>query len=311
MRVKYVNGSDIAPWEDVRVIKMEHILECKYIASDRRGAKNIIRVDKDHYKRIGSDEIYEFQHIENRGEDKKSLKVTFHKIRLLINNNFKGLSNELHITLTYAENMKDTEKLYKDIVLFIKKLKYKYGKLEYLIIIEPQERGAFHAHVLIKFTEKDKIYIPSNELAKIWGHGFIKIKSIKGVDNIGVYLSAYLTDVVLEDDTINKNEKVKFATIDGKTKRIIKGARVRLYPPGINIYRHSKGIVFPEQTEMKYSEFKRIVGNLTPDYSKTVYIQNDDGKTVQTVIYEYYNMKRTIKKINEKKLPLFWREYVT
>jgi hypothetical protein len=207
------------------------------------------------------------------------------------------------VTLTYAENMQDTKRLYKDFKKFWLRYQYKYGKtFDYLTVVEPQGRGAWHCHVLIRANKLDKLYIPHEEMASLWSHGFVKIKSLKGVDNIGAYLSAYLCDVELTQETLRsavnrtgslQQIEVKEVEVDGQLKRFIKGGRLHMYPPGMNLYRKSKGIVFPEVQQMRYGEVKKIVGNATPNYSTTVTIQDDDTeKVLNRITYEHYNTKR-------------------
>jgi hypothetical protein len=198
--------------------------------------------------------------------------------------------------------MTDTNQLYEDFKNFWKRYKYKYGKdIDYLTVVEPQGRGAWHCHVLIRHNDVEKVYIPSKELSEIWGNGFIKVKSLQGVDNIGAYLSAYLGDVELTPESFMEmkskgvtNIEVKEVEVDGKSKAFIKGGRLYMYPPGMNLYRHSRGIVFPEVEEMAYHSAKKIVGSRTPNYSRTVTIVDDEDneKVLNTVIYEHYNMQR-------------------
>jgi len=56
-----------------------------------------------------------------------------------------------------------------------------------LAIIQFQERGAIHYHML-----SDLPYTPKAKIAKIWGNGFVKINDITNVDNVGAYLIGYM-----------------------------------------------------------------------------------------------------------------------
>lgn len=282
----------IAPNDRVVVTKMKHIVEVQYMERMNNSC-SIKKLDKDTYVNIDTGEIKEFNHIETRQDSLNSLRQTFKKIRYLINNNFEGRSNELHVTLTYAENMCDTKQLYTDLDKFVKRLKYKYKKyttIDYMNVVEPQGRGAWHCHMLIRFNDLDKVFIKNEELAKIWGHGFITIKSLKDVDNIGAYLSAYLTDVELSEenlfDAVSQGLEIK--VVDDK--KFVKGGRLHMYPPGMNLYRKSKGIEFPERQKTTYKDIKKIVGTTTPHYSKTYKIESDDFKN--TIHFQQYNLKR-------------------
>ena len=194
----------ISPDAIVTVTQMNHLTEIQHMKKMNSKA-TIQRLNKDEYIDLATGEIKEYKHIENRSESYNSLRQTFKKIRYLINNNFTGRKNELFVTLTYAENMTDTKRLYTDMKKYMKKLRYKYNDvsdIDFLSVVEPQGRGAWHIHVLLRFNALSSVFVPSHELAELWGHGFIKIERIQNVDNIGAYLSAYLADVELTSDNI-------------------------------------------------------------------------------------------------------------
>lgn len=288
--------NSIQPNDKVTVTQMNHIVEVQYMAKKNRSA-TIRKIDKDTYVELATGEVREFEHSNNRKDNYKTLRATFKNLRYLINNNFTGKGNELHVTLTYEENMTDTKRLYTDLDKFIKRLRYDYKKqttIDYINVVEPQERGAWHCHLLLRFNQLEKVYIPNRNLAEMWGQGFVKIKSLKDVDNIGAYLSAYLTDVELTEDTVGvalrEEREVITKSVEGKEKSIVKGGRLHMYPVGMNIYRKSKGIEYPERKEMQYEKVKKIVGSRTPHYSKTYDIQ--DGDFENRITFLQYNMKR-------------------
>jgi hypothetical protein len=123
------------------------------------------------------------------------------KVRRLINANAYQWFNEkgkaykpVFLTLTYADNMTDVSQGNKDLRGFIKRLSYmvhggQEGCLKYLAVPEFQERGAVHYHLVIfnlPYTDKELI-------ASRWGHGFIDIRLIDQVTNVGAYISKYMT----------------------------------------------------------------------------------------------------------------------
>lgn len=304
MKFEKTKGQVIDKNKIVSVKKMNHIVEVVSVQSASNGLNKIKKLSKTHYMDKETGEVLEYKLSKNRGQNIAGLKESFRKIRELINNNFSGQGNEIYVTLTYAENMTDYKRLYSDFDKFWKRYKYKFGNsCDYISVVEPQGRGAWHCHVLIRHNDVENIYIPSDELANLWGHGFVKIRSLKGVDNIGAYLTAYLTDVELTDETISiavtEKKEIKAVEVEGQQKRYIKGGRVHMYPPGMNLYRKSRGIVFPKVEKMRYGEIKKIVGNATPNYTTTVTIKDDDNKKIlNSITYEHYNMKRTSKKDN-------------
>jgi hypothetical protein len=278
----------------VKLTKMGNIQEIMIIDKLSLDGFPIKKMNKTEYMIIATGEVLEYKHGENRSENKDSLRKTFKKIRQLINTNFTGEKNELAFTITYDSNMTDCKVLYKDFERFMKKLRYKYPKVEYISVVEPQERGAWHCHILLKFTELKKIYIPNKEINEMWGHGFVTVKAIKqNVDNLGAYLSAYLGDIPLDDGQCSDGKEfIKEVEINGKKKKFIKGGRLYLYPPGMNIFRASRGIKQPTKEYMRYDEAKKIVGAGTPNYSTCIKILDDNGIEINSIAYENYNSKR-------------------
>lgn len=212
--------------------------------------------------------VIEVENSKNRGEQLSSLRSTIRRLRMIINANFFGESNELFVTLTYQENMTDVKRLYRDFKNFFKRLRRRYEeyKFEYIYAIEPQLRGAWHIHLLLKAVNVNYLYIPNEEIAELWGYGFTKTKRIENIDNLGAYLAAYLTN--LEDGT--------------------KGARLYLYPSGVNIYRTSRGIKKPHivKGDMRLDEKYKV-------YEKDFEIKRDD-EAVNRVTIKQYNFKRVV-----------------
>jgi len=119
----------------------------------------------------------------NVGQNQR--KKRWNLIRLL-NMNFD--QNSKFITLTFAENIKDLDAAHPEFDKFIKRMRRRYGKFKYAAVVEFQERGAVHYHMV-----SDLPYIPKKELAEIWRQGFVRINKIDHVDNIGAYISKYMT----------------------------------------------------------------------------------------------------------------------
>ena len=88
---------------------------------------------------------------------------------------------------------------------FIQRLKYNYGDFKYLAVIQFQERGAVHYHMLADFG-----YIEHSELKKIWGKGFVWIRDLlksnngKAVDNVGAYIVKYMDKNILDERVMGK-----------------------------------------------------------------------------------------------------------
>lgn len=258
----HISSDDIAPTDSCKVIVCGDSIETTTLSHycDR---PHIKKINKDTYIVLRTGEIRTFNHDSNRN---KSMAETFSKIRNLINANITGetAQNALWVTLTYAENMTDTNRLYNDFKKFVLRLKYyckqkQIASFEYITVVEPQARGAWHHHMLLIWKQPAP-YIPNSDIADVWGHGFTKTKSLnKNITNIGAYLTAYLTDIdlsaddaqeILADVTLTpKNSHLK--TLKGKN--FLKGGRIHLYPKNMRIFRHSRGIKQPiiERTDRK------------------------------------------------------------
>jgi hypothetical protein len=64
-----------------------------------------------------------------------------------------------------------------------------------------------------------------------------------------------------------------------------------MYPPGMNLYRCSKGIKAPISEYMTYKKAKEKVDSAKPTFSKTYEITTDDQLLNQITI-EQYNLLR-------------------
>lgn len=124
----------------------------------------------------------------------RSIKRTKETIRQLANTNFvKGRSSFL--TLTFKENITDYDVAFNYWNLFKKKVERAYKlKLQYLGVVEFQERGAIHFHIIlfnVPYMEHSKLY-------DLWTKtcpGGVYIEKIKDndCDNVGAYITKYIS----------------------------------------------------------------------------------------------------------------------
>jgi hypothetical protein len=288
------------PFSDITCRKCGNIVELVYI-SKRNAECAIKKISADEYILLSTGEIKEFQHQENRADNLRSVALSLKKLRDYINTNVTDVSKCLWITLTYAENMTDTKRLYKDFDKFIKRFRYKFGDCEYIVACEPQGRGAWHAHFIPIFRGKAP-FVPNKELAETWKNGFVKVQKMDDIDNVGAYLTAYLGDFELNDETktICKNSKmcgeISTVEIDGISKKVVKGGRLYLYPNGFNLFRKSKGIKPPEVETLTELELEPFTKRHTPTFEKAIKVtfENSETGTEDSLIiyYRYYNLKR-------------------
>jgi len=124
------------------------------------------------------------------------------KVRRLINSNVYQYIDKNNkkiipkfLTLTFADNVQEVSEANKIFSNFIHEINRKiFGRkdkrgLKYLVVMEFQLRGAIHYHVIFFNLP----YVKTRELQRIWGQGIVHIKKLNNVDNIGAYISKYLT----------------------------------------------------------------------------------------------------------------------
>lgn len=315
--LKYLEKLEVPRNKPVKMSYEGNILHMQQMASVNFEPK-IKVLNADEYILLSTGEIKTMEHHENRADDGYiSLRRTFRNLRALLNTNCTNPCNCKFVTLTYRENMTNSKKLSKDIEHFIKRLRNKYNEfsLEYIAIAEPQGRGAWHSHIVLIF-DRLAPYIPNDVIWRCWspkgykdklqngvGYDFTSIKKLDDVDNVGAYLTAYLGDLPLSDaerlGDININ-KYKIKVIEGENgapKRILKGARLCLYPNKFNLYRCSKGIKKPAQEFVTLEQAENKVSGATLTFDRTYLLSKSetlrsDDDLINIIRQRYYNTNR-------------------
>lgn len=172
------------------------------------------------------------------------------------------------ITLTYKKNVQDLEQADNDFKNFVKRFKYKFDlkELPYIAVREFQKRGAIHFHMLCKFPFEfeNEEHIKHWERVfgqDIWKQGFVDIKPIDHVDNVGAYLIKYMT----------KNVSVE----------LFKGKKV---------YLCSKGLERP--LVYRGDDAERIINLYNLDNKKEVFTNSYESEYLGNICYKEYNLKR-------------------
>lgn len=264
----------------------------------RNEIATIIPISEEEYVHCKSGEIRKYQHhAKDRTGNLDSLRKSVSQLRDIINCNLtpETKNRTRFVTLTYKENMTDPKSLYLDTDKFNKRFRYylrtKYSGLsyEYITAVEAQGRGAFHLHIIMIFSEPPP-YIENSVLAEIWRHGFVSIKKIRGdVDDLGSYLTAYLTDLAISEENFSPDMVGKDVAVK-EGKAVIKGERLKLIPVGVNLYRASRGIKRPTVLNIEYGEAIKMLE--TDGYSlvnrSAVRIEEPESGFSNTVVYERY-----------------------
>lgn len=292
MKIDRISNVRPGPNTPVTVKRCGNITEIRY-AVHGPPAIAIEKLSADLYADKRTGEVKEFQHHESRAADKASVSQSLRKLRDLINANLKNPETALWVTLTYRENMTDSARLYEDYRRFWQRFKYYLCKqghppAEYITAAEPQARGAWHLHCLFLFPGKAP-FIPNANIARIWGHGFTKTKSLNGIENPGLYLTAYLGDMELSESVSAGTFQAKrLAESKNKKKAIVKGARLKLYPPGFNLYRYSRGVKRPEVRQTTEQEAQAEISGMALTYEKTISVTDESGAVRNIINYRTY-----------------------
>lgn len=281
---KYTSATIQNPGNDTEIIDVVRT-SFKPACHIRKVSKNeyITGAINAHGEFISDGIVYEFAEKVNHMRNRRSLRQIFRTLRQLIATNFKGGECELFVTLTYAVQHNDPSKIYSDIELFWKRLKYNYPELKYIAIVEPHASGNFHVHMLLADTTGAKLYIPDAEMRKLWGLGITSTERLDDIDHMGAYFIAYFTNMELTPDEIKVYEAEEDIEIKNG-KAYLKGKRLDYYPEHMRIYRHSRNCDKPEKKEGL--EVTEALAGAKLTYSHEArFEQNGNEYTIQTEQY--------------------------
>lgn len=216
----------------------------------------IIMVHGGYRDHSNTDEDTKQKHYANTNQKRRDT------IRRLACCNFDNTYDKF-LTLTFADNKTDVKECNILFKAFIRKLKTYKSDLKYLAVIEFQQRGAVHYHVLLNIP-----YIPQQKLQDLWGNGFVFINAISHVDNIGAYI-------------------VKYMTKDNKDTRL----------RGQKAYLFSRNLTKPEKViNHNLNDFdiieKKIYDKYNLDKIRPIYASNFDTQILGHCEYKQYNLKR-------------------
>lgn len=287
----------------VKVTSMGNIIEVQYMS--KRNQKQTIQMlpGGEQFVICATGEIKDIEHHATRKDNKKGLYKTFANCRGMINANVTDVDKVRWCTLTYAENMTDPKQLYQDFEKFNKRFQWYckqkgYSKPEYIVMMEPQGRGAWHAHLLYIWQDMKAPYIPNEEFRRIWSHGFVKIKKLDNVDNVGAYLTAYLGDMEINEMDVSQavGKQCKIVEVDENgekvKKAIVKGARLDLYPSNFNMLRYSRGCKKPIEEMMYQDEVTKKVLGATKTFESAVKMIDETTGFENTIVKSQYNLLR-------------------
>lgn len=147
----------------------------------------------------GRNGLYEKEITQEEKEENRSrvMQRARRDLRRIVNCNVNQYGIECtpkFLTLTFRDDIQELGPANKEFEKFIKRLNYavfdtKKAIAKYSAVPEFTEKGRVHYHVIFYNLP----FINSDKLASIWGQGFIKINKIDNCDNVGAYVSKYMT----------------------------------------------------------------------------------------------------------------------
>ena len=224
---------------------------------------NIKRLSKNQYIDNNTGEIKEYRYSDYKTLE--NIKQQFKKIPRLIKGYFNGDSTEQFITLTYSYTMNDPYILSYDFKKFIRKVNRRYGKCRYIYIKEPNRKGSWHIHSIIKRLDGETFNITDEILRALWKNGY----AVSTETPYNIYTLPQYFDVTRDND---------------------KKSRFVYYPPYLNIYGCSE--------DVKQEKIRGLYKDLKPSGMTKIYdsenqyikVNQDDGeiKGQWQTAYEQY-----------------------
>lgn len=192
-----------------------------------------------------------------------------------------ALANDLgqvHMVLTYKENMQDIDKADKHFKYCMAKLRNIYPSLKYLATREYQERGAVHYHVLLNQR------VDYKKASEIWKHGYIYLVSHKNKIAAVLYVLKYISKEVGEERMTTKKGYTKKAYLSSQgLKRELEGCTLTML------------INRPEDYVQYKDRLNFMMTNLTEGWDIPFEVEIEDKKTGKNRILQGRSVLRCAK----------------
>lgn len=235
-----------------KLIKSGHVIE---ILEYELG----IRVGESFEKPVGrSQEATDAEKAKNRGTTLGRAKTM---VRRLINSNTNQWGElPKFFTLTFKDHITDVKQANYEFKKFRQRLEYDVGrKLKYVVVVEFMKNGRVHYHAIFFNLP----YIKAKRLTEIWENGHIWINAIDQVDNVGAYVTKYMT-------------KQEYAEL--KEDKLT----------GLKSYFTSRGLNKPIEI-VNEKEIDQIAADLS---HHKIYESDFHNEYCGNIHYEQYNLKR-------------------
>jgi hypothetical protein len=183
------------------------------------------------------------------------------EVRRLINSNVDAWGEKAKFfTLTFREHVTDIKQANNEFKKFRQRLSRHIWKcpnaLKYVAVIEFMKNGRVHYH-MVTFNMP---YVPHSVLEEIWGNGWVHIRAIDDCDNVGAYVTKYMTKDF--DDERLRGQKCYFS---------------------------SRGLVKPVEEVIEKEDLDALRVALSPNM---VFEKEFESEYTGKVSYQQFNLKR-------------------
>jgi hypothetical protein len=251
----------------------------KKVKQELREKKKKYRCEEIEQKEIEQLDMYEYKKEIIEKEEKQNQKTKFSiqrtrsNIRRLTNSNSQ--LNKF-LTLTFAESTTDLIKANKLFHLAMKRVMYNKPEFEYIAVVEFQKDidyfgrkkehgGSVHYHLLCNIKtilKRDSFEWERWFASRYWKYGFVKVKDVNKVDNMGAYFCKYLSKDMFDKRMFGKKKFFCSRNLNNPVE--ITGLKARVF-------------------------FENFVKELTPKFKNSF-----DSEWTGKVIYTAYTLKSNL-----------------
>ena len=303
MRIKKIDSDTVKLCETTKVkLKTAGNTRVVQFTAGNNKSCPVQNLSKETYLDKKTGEIKQKKISENRYQSPKSARKSINRLGDLIRCNATDPAKCKWLTVTYKDVMTDGKQAFQDAKQFLRKLKRYLAKqnnlttgqklFKYITVAEPQGEqhgNSWHLHIMLIFDDTAP-FIENETIAGLWGHGITSTHKVFDGDGLALYFKAHLSDVEYEDESTESDKKKPETvekTVDGVSKQIIKGERLKYYPAGMNLYSSSRGMKKPVVEEMTNAEAMERVGDSELVYRETYAIgDKDKGNLIDKRYYK-------------------------
>lgn len=222
--------------------------------------KEVMEIDFTGYGKSGGRKGKKTEEVSAMDRERNLKRVKRNVRRLAFSNDL----GQIHLVLTYKENMQDVDKADKHFKKFMFEIHKTYPNLKYLATREFQQRGAVHYHVLLN----QRIDIKKAQNA--WKKGFITLVQHKNKLKAVMYVLKYISKDVGETVMQTKNGHTKKAYLSSQ------GLKQDLEQCTASY------IINNPDTYVEYNDgINFMLTNMTEGWDLPFEIETTDGKKIQ------------------------------